>query len=76
MRQVVNSGLLYMNNKRMIVYWCLRMSQECISEEISSKGQMAKETIYNGYKLASMSVCMYVQIPKKHYALILIQLEE
>jgi hypothetical protein len=27
------------------------MNQECISEEMSSKGEMTKETIYNGYKI-------------------------
>lgn len=32
---------------------------------MSSKGQMTKETIYNGYKLASISVCLCGQIPKK-----------
>ena len=42
-----------------------RTSKECISEEMSSKGQMTKETIYNGYKLASISVCLCGQIPKK-----------
>jgi hypothetical protein len=33
----------------MIFYW--RMNQECISEEIPSKDQMTKETMYNEYNM-------------------------
>ena len=36
-----------------------RMNQECISEEISSIGQMTKDTTHIGYKSVSMLVCLY-----------------
>ena len=37
-----------------------RMSQECISEEIPSKGLNDKgHTTHIGYKLVSMLVCLY-----------------
>ena len=36
-----------------------RMNQECISEEMSSKGEMTKETMYNRYKMFSTLVCLY-----------------
>ena len=41
----------------LIKYW--RMSQECMSEEMPSKCQMTKETMYNGYKMFSTLVCLY-----------------
>jgi hypothetical protein len=36
-----------------------RMNQECISEEISSKGEMTMETMYNEYGMFSILVCLY-----------------
>ena len=36
-----------------------RMNQGCISEEMSSKGEMTKETMYNWYKMLSTLVCLY-----------------
>jgi len=35
------------------------MNQECISEEMTSKGQMIKDMIHIGYKLVSTLVCLY-----------------
>jgi hypothetical protein len=35
------------------------MSQECISEEIPSKGLMKKDATHIGYKSVSMLVCLH-----------------
>ena len=35
------------------------MNQECISEEMLRKGEMTKESMYNGYKMFSTLVCLY-----------------
>jgi hypothetical protein len=35
------------------------MNQECISEEMSSKGEMTMETMYNEYGMFSILVCLY-----------------
>jgi hypothetical protein len=34
------------------------MCEECISEEIPSKGQMTKDITHIGYKLVSLLVCI------------------
>jgi hypothetical protein len=36
-----------------------RMNQEYISEEMSSKGEMTMETMYNKYGMFSTLVCLY-----------------
>ena len=46
------------------------MNQECISEEILSKGEMTKETMYNGYKMFSTLVCLLDKDLENHFALI------
>ena len=48
---------------------CSRLSPECITEEMSRKGQMTKEKKYNGYKMVFILVCMDNDL-KNHYALI------
>ena len=45
-----------------------RMNQECISEEMPSKGQMTKDTTYIGYKLVSTLVCLYGKRLENHFA--------
>jgi hypothetical protein len=35
------------------------MNQECISEEMLSKGEMRMETMYNEYGRFSTLVCLY-----------------
>jgi len=37
------------------------MNQECISEEITSKGQKIKDVIHIGYKSVSTLDCLYGQ---------------
>jgi hypothetical protein len=37
------------------------MIQKCICEEMSNKGQMTKETMYNGYNMVSTLACLYEQ---------------
>ena len=51
------------------------MNQECISEEMLSKGGMTKETMYNGYKMFSTLVCLYGQRFEKSLCIDLIKLE-
>jgi hypothetical protein len=36
-----------------------RMNQECISEEMLSKGEMRMETMYNEYGRFSTLICLY-----------------
>jgi hypothetical protein len=46
------------------------MNQECISEEMSSKGEMTKETMHNGYKITlHLFACMDKDL-ENHFVLI------
>jgi hypothetical protein len=46
------------------------MIQKCISDEMPSKGQMPKETMYNGYNMVSIWFACVDKDLKDHYALI------
>ena len=52
-----------------------KMSEECISEEIPSKGWMTKDTTLIGYKSVSMLVCLYGYRFGKSLCIDLIKLE-
>jgi hypothetical protein len=45
------------------------MNQECISEEMPSKGQMTKETTHIGYKSVSTLVCLYGKRFRKSFCI-------
>jgi hypothetical protein len=46
------------------------MNQECIIEEMSSKGEMTKETMYNVYEMFSTLASCVDKDFKNHFALI------
>ena len=52
-----------------------RSSQDCIGDDMSSKGQMTRETIYNIRFSLYWFACMDKDL-ENHYALILIKVEE
>jgi hypothetical protein len=51
------------------------MNQECISEEMSNKDEMIKETMYNGYMMFSTLVCLYGLRLGKSLCISMIKLE-
>jgi len=51
------------------------MNQECISEEMSCKGQMTNDTSHIGYKLVSVLACLHGQRFGKSLCIDLIKLK-